>query len=654
MIRYYLFSLAVLLPNLILSQSLPPRFYYHHTHINALTKGFPTLPDNARFGEGIACLGDLDGDGIEEIAAGTPGLARGAVYILFFNAEGEVRQSQKITAGEAGFMSNITVGGKFGSSLTAIGDWNGDSIPDLLVGEPQGQLGPLAYGAVWLMLLERDGSVKEFFHLSGRTEGLTGLLARDERFGQDMAALGDLDGDGVGDFLIGSPMMANKGTGQVWTLFMQADGTVKQAVRLTSGENGFPDGELYTGDMFGYAVCAYGEPGSGRIYVGAVGEDDAGLNAGAVWKIELKPDGTAASAQKITSGLGFNPELDPDDRWGSAITQVGDWNGDGYPELVVGAFRSDAGGRDNGKLFVLFPDSVGDVAYVNSLYPGAETFGGKFSSAYQWGRSLRIGPDVDGDGQADLLVNGHLDDEGGSDIGSFWQVYPDLINPEGAARQAFQQKELKIGAADSAWIYRNAHTAQDSARVDSLYDLSGFAPSNLVFLLDISASMNKPLRLPLLRDAFLNLLPYMGPEDKISVITYSGKPELELSGLSAAQRDSITGILSQLQSAGSTKPSKAIKLAYEVARQHYIEGGNNRIIFATDGGFEKEDVTEPLSKLGTVEVPLSVFYFGKLPAFLIAEMQSLAAQGYGNTAHILPNTVEVALLNEVRVISKRE
>ena len=144
-----------------------------------------------------------------------------------------------------------------------------------------------------------------------------------------------------------------------------------------------------------------------------------------------------------------------------------------------------------------------------------------------------------------------------------------------------------------------------------------------------------------------------GRKDKISIITYSGKADLELSGISASERDSIANVINSLFSSGGTKPAKALSLAYKVAERHFIEGGNNRIIFATDGGFEVEKVLGPLAKNRDTQIPMSVFYFGKLPAYKITEMENLAQQGYGNTAHIRPETVEVALLNEVRVISIR-
>ncbi|MEL7341473.1 MAG: VWA domain-containing protein, partial [Bacteroidota bacterium] len=320
---------------------------------------------------------------------------------------------------------------------------------------------------------------------------------------------------------------------------------------------------------------------------------------------------------------------------------------------VVSAPRADDGGRDMGTIYILYLDSAQNVQYVNRFYQDSDNFAGKLSSAYRFGRSLAKGPDHNGDWEADLLVSGHFDDESGPNQGAFWIVSPELRSAANAKASNIPQKELQLTAEDSAWIYRDAITAQDSARMDSLYDLSAYAPSHLVFVLDVSASMNKPLRLPLLREAFLNLLVYMRPEDKISIVAYSGKADILLSNLSAVERDSIAETVAVLASKGSTKPTKAVELGYQLAERHQIPGGNNRIIFATDGGFEEGILDKILEKSASSEIPMSVFYFGKLPAFKIEEMEKLARSAFGNTAHILPETVNSALLREVRVIQER-
>ncbi|MEL7532492.1 MAG: VWA domain-containing protein, partial [Bacteroidota bacterium] len=440
--------------------------------------------------------------------------------------------------------------------------------------------------------------------------------------------------------------------GEVWLLLLEEDGSIKEALRYTNDQNGFPKKGLKTGDQFGCSLSAYGA-GSGILFVGALGDDKADLNAGAIWRLRIQSDGQLSEAQKITHKQGFGPKLKAQDRWGTSLATIGDWNADGRAELAVSASRADDGGRDMGTVYILFLDSLQNVQWVNRFYQEADNFSGKLSSSYNFGRSLAKGPDHNQDGEADLLISGHLDDETGPNQGAFWVVSPQLRSAANAKTSQLEQRSLSLTAQDSAWIYRDAVTALDSARMDSLYDLSSYAPSHLIFVLDVSASMNKPWRLPLLREAFLNLLVYMRPEDKISVVAYSSKAETLLSNLSAAERDSIAATVEVLASSGSTKPTKAVEIAYALANRHLIPNGNNRIIFATDGGFDSEVLDKPLDKFASSDIPLSVFYFGKLPADKIAEMELLAQKAFGNTAHILPETVNSALLNEVRVIQQK-
>ena len=87
---------------------------------------------------------------------------------------------------------------------------------------------------------------------------------------------------------------------------------------------------------------------------------------------------------------------------------------------------------------------------------------------------------------------------------------------------------------------------------------------------------------------------------------------------------------------------------------HFIEGGNNRIIFATDGGFDLGMLDKSLEKLPTADLPLSVFYFGKLPTFKIAEMDDIARRTFGNSAHITSGSVNHALLREIKQIRIKE
>ena len=110
-------------------------------------------------------------------------------------------------------------------------------------------------------------------------------------------------------------------------------------------------------------------------------------------------------------------------------------------------------------------------------------------------------------------------------------------------------------------------------------------PVNLVFLVDVSGSMNSPDKLPLLKSALKLMVDRLRPEDRISLVTYSGGTRVVLEATPGAERARIANAIDALQAGGSTAGASGIELAYRMARQGYIDGGINRILLATDGDF---------------------------------------------------------------------
>lgn len=185
------------------------------------------------------------------------------------------------------------------------------------------------------------------------------------------------------------------------------------------------------------------------------------------------------------------------------------------------------------------------------------------------------------------------------------------------------------------------------------YSFEGVAENNLILLLDVSASMKRPDKLPLLKDAFIKMLEHMRPEDRISIIVYSGEARVVLEGVSAAQRSTIEGTIDRLRSSGSTKGKTALKKAYRLAEDYYIAGGNNRIIMATDGYFDVPSLFNIPEKSDNQDVHLSVFSFGKLKQTKLDELELLATKGRGNFANINKDNIDSALLKEAKAVMKR-
>jgi hypothetical protein len=167
--------------------------------------GGPMLATYDSFGGSVASLGDIDGDGVTDLAVGAQGDSPGAVYVLFLNPNGTANYLQKIASG-IGDAPTLSTG--FGVSLASIGDIDGDGVTDLAVGAPFDDTGGESRGAVDILLLNTNGTVKSHVQIAGGTGGGPNLQ-NEHRFGVAVASLGDLDRDGVMDIAVGGQMVGN-------------------------------------------------------------------------------------------------------------------------------------------------------------------------------------------------------------------------------------------------------------------------------------------------------------------------------------------------------------------------------------------------------------------------------------------------------------
>lgn len=162
--------------------------------------------------------------------------------------------------------------------------------------------------------------------------------------------------------------------------------------------------------------------------------------------------------------------------------------------------------------------------------------------------------------------------------------------------------------------------------------------SNLVFLLDVSGSMEGPLRLDLVKRAFLMLTENLKPQDTVSIVTYASSDQVVLDGASGEDKTDIMTAIENLSAGGSTAGSKGIETAYELAEKHFIRGGNNRVILATDGdlnvGVTSEgELTRLIERKKESGVFLSVLGFGT-GNIKDNKMEALADHGNGQYAYV--------------------
>lgn len=192
----------------------------------------------------------------------------------------------------------------------------------------------------------------------------------------------------------------------------------------------------------------------------------------------------------------------------------------------------------------------------------------------------------------------------------------------------------EVGPAPWNPEHRLVHVGLQGRRIDA----ASLPPANLVFLVDVSGSMDAPNKLPLLKDAFLMLVDNLRPRDRVSIVVYAGAAGMVLPPTSGDEKGRIRDAITTLQSGGSTNGAEGIQLAYRLARDAFVRGGNNRVILATDGDFNvgvssDAELVRLIERERQSGIFLTVLGFGT-GNLQDAKMEQLADCGNGNYAYI--------------------
>lgn len=188
--------------------------------------------------------------------------------------------------------------------------------------------------------------------------------------------------------------------------------------------------------------------------------------------------------------------------------------------------------------------------------------------------------------------------------------------------------------------------------------LEGYASNNLVFLIDVSASMNTPDRMPILKSSLIHLVNELRPTDRIALLTFSKTVKEVLPSTPVSDKSSIIKIIEGLSFGSTSEGSTALDMAYKTALNNFVTKGNNRIILASDGLFtsgEKDyNKMQKSIELGwQKQISVSIFCFGKNTEYVYTKLRQLAKAGNGNFSSILSEEEgKKAMIEEAKAVKQ--
>ncbi len=364
-------------------------------------------------GFSVSSAGDVNGDGLDDLIVGAKygapnGAYSGASFVIFGKTDGTKVELSDIQTGTDGFVINGASGFDVsGFSVSAAGDVNGDGFDDLLVGARYDDPNGSGSGASFVVFGKTDGTAVE---LSAVEVGAGGFVINgvgaDDQLGFSVSSAGDVNGDGLGDLIVGAFGDDPNGSfsGASFVVFGKTDGAKVELSDVEAGLGGFVMNGVSHLDRSGHSVSSAGDvngDGFDDLIVGAPLDDPNGGKSGASFVVFGKADGVAVQLSDIEAGKGgfVINGVSAEDYSGTSVSAAGDVNGDGFDDLIVGAQYNDPNGINSGASFVVF--------------------GGDFSRAVT--EIGTVGDDtLNGSAGVDILVGGTGNDmllgAGGADV----------------------------------------------------------------------------------------------------------------------------------------------------------------------------------------------------------------------------------------------
>ena len=403
------------------------------------------VAENDYSGIAVSGAGDVNGDGTDDLliaayGADPNGEQSGSSYVVFGRKTGFAAVVDLAGLdGSNGFrLDGAAAGDRSGFSVSGAGDVNGDGIDDVIVGARFAQPNGTRSGSSYVVFGKNTGfaAAINLASLDGDTGfRIDGVAAFDE-FGFAVSGAGDVNGDGIGDVVIGAYGADPNGisqSGSSYVVFGRSSGFLATvALASLDGSNGFRVDGVAASDEIGRAVSGVGDingDGFDDLLFGAWRADPNG-NVVSGSSYVVFGQNTSFAATILLSSLdganGFRLDgVEPYDRSGIAISGAGDFNGDGFDDLVIGAHRASPNGERSGSSYVVFGRSSGFPATVAlSSLDGANGFRLDGVAEYDYsGFAVSGVGDINGDGIDDVVIGAYGADPNGPYSGSSYVVF---------------------------------------------------------------------------------------------------------------------------------------------------------------------------------------------------------------------------------------
>jgi len=409
------------------------------------TNGFKVHGVAAGDGSGgsVASAGDVNGDGIDDFIIGAEfadpnGSGSGASYLVFGRSSGFPTDFELSSLdGSNGFkISGERAGESSGGSVASAGDLNGDGYGDIIIGAEYAAPNGYRCGASYVVFGKASGFASNL-NLS-TLNGANGFQLNGEKAGdyscRSAVSAGDVNGDGYDDLVIGASGADDKGSssGVSYVIFGKASGyTAEFNFSTLNGINGFQvNGEL-AGDHSGRSVAGAGDingDGYDDLVFGTFGANPNGRSSGATYVVFGKASGFPANFElsALTGANGFQINGEKvDDYSGRNVSAIGDMNGDGYADILIGARLADRTGSESGAAYVVFGKASGFAAVLElSALDGTNGFEIDGEAAGdRLGYAVGAAGDINGDGYDDIIVGAAAADPNGSGSGASYVIF---------------------------------------------------------------------------------------------------------------------------------------------------------------------------------------------------------------------------------------